>query len=62
MNLVSCDNCGVVLDKDKLPFPEDCLLPNYEIDHTKACWNGAEYVAFCQCPVCKHTIMEKEAK
>lgn len=52
MNLVSCPICAVVLDKDKLRFPEK-VKADYTIDTSVAEWNGEEYVTFSPCPVCK---------
>ena len=60
MNLVSCDRCGVVLDKSKLVFL-DIYDPNSgEIMEEVAIWNGREYVSFVPCPVCGEPIKEKE--
>lgn len=63
MNLTSCDNCGVVLDKDKLPFPKDIEIEDekyggYLIDETKAIWRKYEgtYIPAIPCPVCKELI------
>lgn len=52
MNLVSCDGCGVVLDADKLKFPEDVYEEGGSVDLSKAAWNGDRFVAFVACPVC----------
>jgi len=53
MNLTSCDGCGVVLDKDKLPWPDDLWdLDEEGISQEKAEWNGDKWVAFTECPVC----------
>lgn len=59
MNLASCDNCGVVLDKDKLGFPEDIRDYDYCVDESKAVWDGDNWVAFTKCPVCEHQILQK---
>lgn len=40
MNLISCNNCGVVLDKNKLKFPEDILDDELSIDPAKAIYDG----------------------
>ena len=52
MNLTSCNICGVVLDKDKLDFPQTwdeetglAIEGTYE-------WNGYDNIAFVPCPVC----------
>jgi len=62
MNIISCTNCGVVLDADMLNFPsmhyayldDDCT----EIDTSKAEWDGDRYVPFVDCPVCKEKVFE----
>ena len=60
MNLISCDNCGVVLDKDKLKFPEvpdDC---DTDIWYNKnAVWYGAGYHPIIPCPVCKNDVVDE---
>ena len=58
MNLTSCENCGVVLDRKNLDFP--CIHVDGEIDHTKAEWDGRDFVAKVPCPVCKHYILSDE--
>lgn len=61
MNLISCEGCGVVMDKDKLHFATS-MYGEDGIDHTVAAWNGREFSAFVPCPVCGDSIFEKEAK
>lgn len=58
MNLISCGNCGVVLDKDKLKLPDadDIYLEDGSVDVEKAIWNGRDYVPFFKCPVCTDAI------
>lgn len=56
MNLISCDSCAAVLDKDKLPFASNIWnMDETEIDPTKAEYNyrTCRYSAYCRCPVCK---------
>ena len=60
MNLISCDGCGVVLDKDKLNFPEGIHDDEGVVDDTKASWNGRAWVASIQCPVCDQVILSEE--
>lgn len=62
MNLTSCDGCGVVLDKDKLKFPEgDEMYDKYgETDHTKAVWYNDRIVPFVPCPVCGESILKSQ--
>ena len=56
MNLTSCNKCGVVLDKDKLPFPpehnEAMKNENYEWSHEDG------FIPVAPCPVCKSKIKE----
>ena len=61
MKLISCDNCGVMLDQDKLPFPYDIEDEKGNIDDDKAEWcnEDEEYLPKTKCPVCKGTILEK---
>jgi hypothetical protein len=58
MNLVSCNNCGTVLDKDKLKFPmityDKYREPNretamYDLDY-------GDWVPKTECPVCNADI------
>jgi len=59
MNLVSCDECGVVIDRDKIIFPEVYDHDSQELIYEDAEWNGEDYVAVVPCPVCKGNIREK---
>jgi hypothetical protein len=58
MNLTSCDNCGTVLDKDKLKFAKDLFGDDYDVNHDVAMWDGEDYVAFVDCPVCGEHITQ----
>ncbi len=55
MNIISC-SCGVVLDKDKLVFPETIYGYDGCVNDDRAMWNGADWVAFARCPVCEEKI------
>ena len=59
MNLISCDNCGVVLDYKKLNFAEDIYGSDDEVDQSKAAWCSSrrEFVPFVPCPVCESQIL-----
>jgi len=57
INLVSCDNCGVVLDASKLDFPDDIYRDDGGIDTGKATWDGDDYVPFVKCPVCQSKVL-----
>lgn len=61
MNLISCNNCGIVLDKDRLDFPEDIKLEDRSIDSSRATWTGEEYFAYIRCPVCNNSIIDYES-
>lgn len=57
MKLISCDNCGVVLDANKLDFPyidpTDPCDPNHKVwDNDNSVW-----VSAVPCPVCKSKIV-----
>ena len=61
MNLISCENCAVVFDKDKLNFPnEDAMYTDEGIDLTIAAWDSdtESYKVKCSCPVCKEDILQ----
>ena len=60
MNLTSCEECGVALDKENLHFPDthdhdsqELIMENVEYDNHKD-----EYVAVVPCPVCGNKIRE----
>jgi len=59
MNLISCSNCGVVLDKDKLNFPN---IHDGEGVTEGAVWcdSAENFSSFIYCPVCKEHILEEE--
>ncbi len=61
MNLTSCGGCGVVLDKDKLIFPDTYDDDGSVIDEASE-WSGREgdFIAVVPCPVCKTNIREYE--
>ena len=61
MNLVSCEGCGVVLDKDNLSFPAGKELYCEGIDDTfdssKVVWEDGAYYTIIPCPVCQSPII-----
>ena len=61
MNLISCDNCGVVLDKSKVSFPSS-IYTEEGVDETKGTYsqNQCCWVAYIKCPVCGEKIGEVE--
>lgn len=60
MKLMSCDNCAVVLDGDKLRFPADIHNAHGDVDLAKAEWSGDAWVPFCNCPVCAEPILKED--
>jgi len=61
MNLVSCEGCGVVLDKSKLKFPDEIENEDGSIDVTRAAWNGYRHTPFVNCPVCGEQVLSRSA-
>jgi len=60
MNLISCKQCGVVLDKDQLEFPD---IEDDNGDYIDGLWMWDHDLGFFSklpCPVCKGDIPEKE--
>ena len=58
MNLTSCGNCGIVLDKECLVFP-DLEYNDYSlIEDIHVVWDGEDYVSSAACPVCVNRIPE----
>lgn len=56
VHLISCDECGVVLDLDKLTVP-NIFLEDGCIDTNVAMWDGEHHAPTVQCPVCNSKIM-----
>lgn len=50
MKLISCDNCGLLYDQDKMKFPE-IEDDSGNIDNN-AVWNGIDYAPFLNCKGC----------
>jgi hypothetical protein len=62
MNLTSCTNCGVVLDKNQLLFPEDFIYTeDEEYDDAKVIFYNKEYRVYLPCPVCAAPIVGPRA-
>ena len=55
MNLISCNECGVVLDKDRITKP-NVFTPDIEYIQGNSVWDGDKYVSVITCPVCKSKI------
>ncbi len=58
MNLISCNQCGTVLDKEKLIFPSTHHHDYQTLIEENVKWNGSGHVAFINCPVCSAEILE----
>lgn len=58
MKLISCENCGVILDADKAGFPTNIYDNHGCIDQDKAAWDGGDYVPKVVCPVCGDDILQ----
>lgn len=60
MDLTSCEECGVVLDKNNLPFPDEDEIWNedygYILDKSVWCNTQERYLPATPCPVCKNLI------
>lgn len=62
MNLISCDKCGGVFDKDRIEFSEEIFNEKRgEYDLTKCTYVedglGCGFVPFVPCPICKEGIL-----
>lgn len=60
MNIASCDSCGVLLDKDKLKFPEEIHKEDGDVDRSKGAWSREKegFVPFVNCPVCGAEVLK----
>jgi len=60
MNLINCDHCGVVLNKDKLKFADDEYTESGEMN-LKVCDYNQDtkgYDFFVKCPVCNEQVFK----
>ena len=62
MNLISCDNCGTVIDVDKISFYDTIHDEDGVIIDSRAAWchDRGEYVPCDPCPVCHSPILQPE--
>lgn len=62
MNLISCDNCAIVLDKDKLEFPTELVADDGSVNEAAAEWNNRtrEFNPYICCPVCNTHIYDEK--
>jgi uncharacterized protein with PIN domain len=59
MNLISCENCGVVLEARRLKFPESAFDSDDELVE-QAVWTGERFTTSAPCPVCNERILNPE--
>ena len=63
MNLVSCENCGVVLDRDNLIFPiRPTIKEDGSLDDSNFIWDrhsDSGWIPAVPCPVCKGLILKR---
>lgn len=52
MNLTSCNNCGTVIDRDKLQVPDIDELMESDTSQFQAVWVNRTYVPVYKCPSC----------
>jgi DNA-directed RNA polymerase subunit RPC12/RpoP len=64
MNLISCSVCGVVLDKDRIPEPENMMECSYGecLNPETTAWDGDEHETTIHCPCCKSRIFYKNGE
>ena len=59
MKIQSCEECGVIVDIDRLFFPYHIYLDDGTISDELAVWDGEEYKAYIPCPVCNSPIVSE---
>ena len=59
MKLISCDNCGLVYDQDKITFPEIYDVEEFTVIEGVAEWDGEDYVPIFRC-TCGEDIRKEE--
>ena len=59
MDIVSCENCGVLFNRNNIKFPENVLNPDGSYNLDVCAWSDVveDYVAFVRCPVCRIGII-----
>lgn len=55
MNLISCEECGVVIDKDRYVEPE-IFGEDGTVNMETAIWEGNDFIPVIKCPVCKNKV------
>ena len=59
MKLISCSSCAVILDSDKILWP-DIYLDDGCINEQNAVYYLDEYRPFVFCPVCNKKLISEE--
>lgn len=59
MNLTSCRQCGIVINKNNVIFPDIYDHDTQEVIDGNSEWNGRDYVSVINCPVCGGAIAEE---
>lgn len=61
MNLISCTTYGVVLDVNRLPFPQELYHKDGSINDAITEWieSEADFVPILPCPICSTSIRSK---
>jgi hypothetical protein len=61
MNLINCENCGVVLNKKAVHFAHDIWNENGELDEDFGTYSFKEemMVAYVRCPVCNEKVLDE---
>lgn len=58
MNLVSCSECGIVLNKDILIFDDAVLDEEESLFPETAIYDDGIFILTTECPLCKGRIRE----
>tara|TARA_R110000851_G_scaffold218148_1_gene371103 strand:- start:758 stop:946 length:189 start_codon:yes stop_codon:yes gene_type:complete len=60
MNIISCDNCGALLDGDVIEHKlyDNIYAEDGSVDPEKGTWSQEhdDHVAFTPCPVCQEPV------
>jgi len=54
--MISCDNCAVVLDANKIDFPDNFINDDGSVNEEFAMWNGHDFIPKTKCPLCGSDI------
>jgi len=61
MKLISCNNCAVVLDGDKLHFQiRDDDFGSIDYKTAAYCQDTGRYEAYINCPVCNEKVFHND--